>query len=136
MSYTESTTQPSEVHMNCVVSQTSYTIKDNNGQETTYNPLGENKSITLNEGELTIKSTTTIQVADSFVCKTNIGNNYPLSYTGSLQLEDKIKITGSYKVWKGKLTQDYTSVAQTTEMLSNLKGLKQVWCSNKTLDNV
>ena len=136
MSFTESTTQPSEVHMNCVASQTSYTIKYNNGQETTYNPLGENKSITLNEGDLTIKSTTTIQVANSFVCKTNIGNDYQVHYTGSKQLEDKIKITGSYKVWKGKLTQDYTSVAQTTEMLSNLKGLKQVWCSNKTLDNV
>ena len=135
MSFTESTTQPSEVHMNCVASQTSYTIKYNNGQETTYNPLGENKSITLNEGELTIKSTTTIQVANSFVCKTNIGNDYSVSYTGSRQLEDKIKITGSYKVWKGKLTQDYTSVAQTTEMLSDLKGLTQVWSSNTTLEN-
>lgn len=140
MSYTESPTQPSEVPMNCRVFQTQYTIKDNNGQETTYNPLGENKSITLNEGDLTIKSTTTIQVAGSFVCKTNIGNDYTLSYGGLNPLEDEIKITGSYKVWKGKLTQDYTSVAQTTEMLSNLKKLQQVWCSNKdkttTLENV
>ena len=138
MSYTESPTQPSEVPMNCVVSQTSYTIKDNNGQE---NPLGENKSITLNEGNLTIKSTTTIQVADSFLCKTNIGNDYRLSYTGSRQLEDKIKITGSYKVWKGTLQQNYKSIPTTTEMLSNLKGLQQVWCSNNkdkttTLENV
>lgn len=139
MSYTESTTQPSEVPMHCVASQTSYTIKYNNGQETPYNPLGENKSITLNEGDLTIKSTTTIQVADSFVCKTNIGNDYPVSYNGSLQLEDKIKITGSYKVWKGTLQQNYKSIPVTTEMLSNLKELKQVWCSNTdktTLENV
>ena len=139
MSYTESTTQPSDVPMNCVASQTSYTIKYNNGQETTYNPLGENKSITLNEGELTIKSTTTIQVANSFVCKTNIGNDYIVPYNGSRQLEDKIKITGSYKVWKGTLQQNYKSIPATTEMLSNLKGLKQVWCSNTdktTLENV
>lgn len=139
MSYTESTTQPSEVPMHCVASQTSYTIKYNNGQETPYNPLGENKSITLNEGDLTIKSTTTIQVADSFVCKTNIGNDYQVSYNGLRQLEDKIKITGSYKVWKGTLQQNYTSSTVTTEMLSKLKGLNQVWCSNTgktTLENV
>ena len=140
MSYTESPTQPSEVPMNCRVFQTQYTIKDNNGQETPYDTEGENKSITLNEGDLTIKSTTTIEIADPVVCKTNIGNDYPLSYGGVPVFEDEIKITGSYKVWKGKLTQDYTSVAQTTEMLSNLKKLQQVWCSNKdkttTLENV
>lgn len=140
MSYTESPTQPSEVPMNCRVFQTQYTIKDNNGQETPYDTEGENKSITLNEGDLTIKSTTTIEIADPVVCKTNIGNDYPLSYGGVPVFEDEIKITGSYKVWKGKLTQDYTSVAQTTEMLSNLKELQQVWCSNKdkttTLENV
>lgn len=140
MSYTKSPTQPSEVPMNCRVFQTQYTIKDNNGQETPYDTEGENKSITLNEGDLTIKSTTTIEIADPVVCKTNIGNDYPLSYGGVPVFEDEIKITGSYKVWKGKLTQDYTSVAQTTEMLSNLKELQQVWCSNKdkttTLENV
>ena len=135
MSYTESPTQPSEVPMNCRVFQTTYTIKDNNGQETPYDTKGENKSITLNEGDLTIKSTTMMQLVDQVVCKTNIGNDYTLSYTGSLALEDQIKITGSYKVWKGKLTQDYTSVAQTTEMLSDLKGLTQVWSSNTTLEN-
>lgn len=136
MSYTKSPTQPSEVPMHCVASQKSYTIKYNNGQETPYNPLGENKSITLNEGDLTIKSTTTIQVADSFVCKTNIGNDYTLSYNGSRQLEDKIKITGSYKVWKGTLQQNYTSIPFTTEMLSNLKGLQQVWSDKTTLENI
>ena len=140
MSYTESPTQPSEVHMNCRVFQTHYTIKDNNGQETTYYPdypENENNSttFTLNEGDLTIKSTTMMQIVDQVVCKTNIGNDYTLSYTGSLALEDQIKITGSYKVWKGKLTKDYTSVAQTTEMLSDLKGLTQVWSSNTTLEN-
>lgn len=139
MSYTESPTQPSEVPMNCRVSQTTYTIKENNGQETPYNPLGENKSIVLNEGVLTIKSTTLLQPVVPVVCKTNIGNDYTLSYTGSVQLEDKIKITGSYKVWKGTLQQNYKSIPVTTEMLSNLKGLKQVWCSNTdntTLENV
>ena len=139
MSYTESTTQPSEVPMNCVASQTSYTIKDNNGQETPYNTEGENKSIVLNEGNLTIKSTTTIQPVDAVVCKTNIGNDYPLSYTGSIQLEDKINITGSYKVWKGTLQQNYKSIPTTTEMLSDLKSLTQVWCSNTgktTLENI
>ena len=140
MSYTESPTQPSEVPMNCRVFQTHYTIKDNNGQETSYYPdypENENNSttFTLNEGDLTIKSTTMMQIVDQVVCKTNIGNDYTLSYTGSLALEDQIKITGSYKVWKGKLTQDYTSVAQTTEMLSDLKGLTQVWSSNTTLEN-
>ena len=135
MSYTQSPTQPSEVPMNCRVFQTTYTIKDNNGQETPYDTKGENKSITLNEGDLTIKSTTMMQLVDQVVCKTNIGNDYTLSYTGSLALEDQIKITGSYKVWKGKLTQDYTSVAQTTGMLSDLKGLTQVWSSNTTLEN-
>lgn len=135
MSYTESPTQPSEVPMKCSDFQTTYTIKDNNGQETPYDTKGENKSITLNEGDLTIKSTTMMQLVDQVVCKTNIGNDYTLSYTGSLALEDQIKITGSYKVWKGKLTKDYTSVAQTTEMLSDLKGLTQVWSSNTTLEN-
>lgn len=139
MSYTESTTQPSEVSMNCVASQTSYTIKDNNGQETPYNTEGENKSIVLNEGNLTIKSTTTLQPVDAVVCKTNIGNDYPLSYTGSIQLEDKINIIGSYKVWKGTLQQNYKSIPTTTEMLSDLKSLTQVWCSNTgktTLENI
>lgn len=135
MSYTESPTQPSEVPMKCRVFQTHYTIKDNNGQETPYNTEGENKSITLNEGDLTIKSTTTIEIVNPVVCKTNIGNDYSLSYGGVPVFEDQIKITGSYKVWKGKLTQDYTSVAQTTEMLSDLKGLTQVWSSNTTLEN-
>lgn len=140
MSYTKSPTQPSEVPMNCRVFQTYYTIKDNNGQETSYypdDPENENNSttFTLNEGDLTIKSTTMMQIVDQVVCKTNIGNDYTLSYTGSLALEDQIKITGSYKVWKGKLTKDYTSVAQTTEMLSDLKGLTQVWSSNTTLEN-
>lgn len=138
MSYTESPTQPSEVPMNCRGFQTHYTIKDNNGQETSYYPEYENQSttFTLNEGDLTIKSTTVMQLVDPVVCKTNIGNDYTLSYGGVNVLEDQIKITGSYKVWKGKLTQDYTSVAQTTGMLSDLKGLTQVWSSNNTLDNV
>lgn len=137
MSYTESPTQPSEVPMKCRVFQTKYTIKDNNGQETSYDTKDENKSttFTLNEGDLTIKSTTTIEIVNPVVCKTNIGNDYSLSYGGVPVFEDQIKITGSYKVWKGKLTQDYTSVAQTTEMLSDLKGLTQVWSSNTTLEN-
>ena len=139
MSYTESPTQPSEVPMNCRVFQTTYTIKDNNGQETPYDTKGENKSITLNEGDLTIKSTTTMQLVDPVVCKTNIGNDYTLSYGGLLGLVDEIKITGSYKVWKGTLQQNYKSIPTTTEMLSNLKGLQQVWCSKTgktTLENV